>query len=302
MRIRPLIRSDRMGISVDVTARGNLDWLRFDDSVVATTTEVEDELYLNLSSLSFVDPYALVGLTCLIDAASAFEVPINIAEPRDSSAATYLHRAGLGDVLEEAGVHEHGLPAVNRHDTSGRHLELARFDAAGVNKLGGMIAKALADQGLNQSIAGSVSTAIWEAGDNVHTHSGAPRGGVACAQLYRANSESPYIIWAVGDAGVGVRSSLARRYDVTDDGHALWTAIEPGVTTTDDERGVGLGDTIDLMVGHNATMYFRSGEARMTATPQIKRVDTVALIQGTVLAGRIDCSGFISDSGDWEWN
>lgn len=290
-----------MGITVDVTARGSLDWSRFDQSIVAGPA-AKDELYFNLSGLRFIDPYALVGLTCLIDAASTFDVPINVAEPQDASVRSYLHRAGLGDVLEQAGVEEHGLPTVNRNSTN-RLLELVRFDAAGVNRLGSMIAKALVEQGVNQGVASRVSSAIWEAGDNVHTHAEAVNDGVACAQLYRANTAAPYVVWAVGDAGIGVRSSLARRYDVTDDGHALWTAIKPGITTVDDARGLGLGAVIDLMVdAQSATVFFRSGQARMTAAPKVKQVETVPLVQGTILAGRIDCSGFITDPGEWQWS
>jgi hypothetical protein len=290
-----------MGTSVDVTGRGSLDWWSFDRSIVASPSS-QDELYLNLSGLRFIDPYALVGLTCLVDAAATFDVPISVAEPRDSSVASYLHRAGLGDVLEAAGVDEHGLPSVNRRDTN-RLLELVRFDAAGVNRLGRMISMALIEQGVNQGVAGRVSSAIWEAGDNVHTHADAAHGGVACAQLYRADSTSPYVVWAVGDAGMGVRSSLAQRYDVADDMHALWTAIKPGITTVDDARGLGLGAVIDLMVdAQNATVYLRSGQARMTAAPKVKEVDSVPLVQGTILAGRIDCSGLITDPGDWQWS
>lgn len=291
-----------MGIHVELDGKGTLGHATYEHGLSSYEAKGDSSLYLNLAGTRWIDPYALVAITCLVHRASAIGAPTQFLVPNDPDTARYVSRAGLGHELDAAGV-QHDLPPVRKHDVHGRMVELTRFAGDGVDHLGGMVLTALVNQGAKEAVAKRVASCVWEGASNVDEHSHAENGGVVSAQLYGRYGSRPVLVWAVGDAGIGVRQSLARKYDVTDDRHAVELAVGRDVTSTDDDRGLGLNSVIEqVSVEQAGDTYLRSGGARLTARGDERTVADVTPVTGTILAGSIDCSGLVTNPVGWTWS
>lgn len=288
-----------MGTLTTIRASRTCTLDSFDRCITVEQVPGPSRLAVDLTRARFLDPYAIVVVACAVDTASRGGDGITFTPPdpfAGVNAATYLRRARLHQVLEAAGVEDHGLPAVGEWDVTGRMQELQRFtDDAGADQLGGMIHTAMYDQeGVKEGLAKTISAAVWEGTNNAVEHSEAPCGYLA-AQLYRPSWKDPHIVFAVGDAGIGVRGALSRVMDLDDDAQALAEALKRGVTSTDDERGVGLPRTCEAITGFGGTFALRSGEARLKVQRAGSRSHPVSHLPGTILAGSISCAHQLVD-------
>lgn len=301
-----------MYVSRKIVGVGPLTISSFDASMSATRrpSGQQHHLLIDLRRTTFVDPYALVGMACALQNAGRSPTEIEFLAPESSrEVRNYLSRARFGSMLEATGVWQHGLPEVNENDVTGKMLELEHFDdEGGPNQLGRMVWIALYEhQQVKQGLADRVSGAVWEAADNVMTHSaeaGSYASGFVAAQLYRPGYRDPYLVFAVGDAGRGVRKALQTVMSVADDRHGLELALTKGVTSSDDARGKGLPSIVKRIGESGGTVTLRSG----MATCRVRRgrsphYSDVGHLPGTIVAGSIECGGSLwgdgTEDGSW---
>ncbi|SOD70717.1 hypothetical protein SAMN05892883_0373 [Jatrophihabitans sp. GAS493] len=242
-------------------------------------------LLLDLRQARFVDPFGLVALAALTDDAVRAGVDVKFLAPLDASCAHYLHRMGVADLFDGFGV-AHRLPAVRRNDLGDRLFELQRFgaDAEAADLLAEQVFRIFAAD--EPATARELYNSVSELANNVLEHSGESGGYLALQQFER----SAEVIFAVSDAGCGLREALQRATSVRDDGHAIALAVRRHVTSTGEwGRGVGLnglvrrthrGGRLQLWSGR-ASGVFRGGRI----VPKLKR--HVASFHGTVVQARI---------------
>nr|WP_314141082.1 hypothetical protein [uncultured Rhodococcus sp.] len=196
---------------------------------------------LDLSGAGFVDPFGLVVIASLAEAAVREGKEVDLRLPLNKSVRSYLARVHLKDAMDSLSI-DCALEEVNEHSVGDRMLELTRFKQdEGVEELGGAVHRIFHEQ--NPQEAKDLYNGITEAALNACDHSGRD-GGWAALQQYDRQDGRREVSFAVADSGVGLRGSLAPKHFVSTDREAIALAVKRGITSTDDSgRGLGL-DTI----------------------------------------------------------
>ncbi len=100
--------------------------------------------------------------------------------------------------------------------------------------------------------------AFAEVAHNILDHSG--DRGFAAAQIYTTKKGKRFAAIAVGDLGIGIRTSLSQRYprELVNDVIAIRKAFDPAVSRLDN-RGWGLTQVRSIAEKYNGTLWVRSG-------------------------------------------
>lgn len=199
------------------------------------STDIETRL--DLSQTRFVQPCGLVVLICLAESAVNHGRHVTfVPPPYGSNCSKYLYRMGLHGCLNEMNV-ESDLTTVSSHDTGDRLLELTRFTTEAEAECLAARVFTLARSKVGDLGARRLYVAISEAAVNVIEHADAACGYMAL-QSYPGRHTA---VFAIGDAGCGLRASLARHHAVGTDRDAIAAALRPGVSGTGTlGRGNGL--------------------------------------------------------------
>jgi hypothetical protein len=156
--------------------RGALDLSSFDRTLV-----LDDEssvATIDLTRVTFIDAYGLVGLACYIAAAAAGEgLAVQLRLPVSEELQTYLARMHLGEVLDRYDVRSDGsLPEVRELDRRDSLIELRSFrDVHGSDQLAAFIWDRLLGRADNEVVT-QLYEATGELGLNVVEHAGSPAG------------------------------------------------------------------------------------------------------------------------------
>lgn len=273
---------------MDVRSGSSLTISSFED---ACSPPVGAGATVDLSSARFLDAYAIVAVACNIVGACGDGRAVNLRWPVDEDAAAYLVRMHLAKLVEDCGARVHGaVPVVREHDRSGRLLELTTYD----DVRGGEQLAELVFERLEGAVDNTVVTALYEAivelGANTVEHAGSDRGGLVCGQTYRRGTPDEYVVFAAGDTGVGLRSSLSSQFSGIDDRQAIELALQRDVSGTGvPGRGQGLAEIRDVARRLGGRMIVRSGTARALSTGGRTRIHDVAPLRGTVVGVTLPC-------------
>lgn len=251
----------------------------FDDGLTAPSSRP----VIDLSALSFVDVYGLVGLACLVAYGDNASSPCRITPPTNHSVANYLARMNFQAVTSELWCqYEADLPDVWHFDQRQALVELRRFaSAADVDSISELVWQRLDGRVSAQSLT-AVDVGLGELADNVRYHSGLGYGFLA-AQVYQGGTASERVQFAIGDAGVGIAAGLAL-HQPRDDAHAIQLALMRDVSGIDDPgRGQGLPTTVEVTLGLRGSMIVRSGAARHVLLPTGAVVERVTAMPGTIV-------------------
>jgi ABC-type transporter Mla MlaB component len=137
-----------------------------------------------------------------------------------------------------------------------------------------------------ESDRASFGTLVSDITKNVLQHSDSD--GVA---VLRTNEGEPFVDLAIADAGVGIRSSLARNpdhQDVLDDVEAVRRAVGPS-TTGDPGAGGGLGLYLARLVveANGGRFVIRSGDASYEEQEMAQKLERTPRLQGTLILVRV---------------
>lgn len=251
----------------------------------------EGRVVIDATQASFVDPFGLVAIATIVEAARTDGLELDLRLPADPSVRTYLSRMHLRQALDEMGV-GCNLGAVNENPLGDRVLELVRFDLHnGVEDLAEKVYNIF--EGVDAREAKDLFTSVAEAATNVCDHSG-QSGGWAALQQY-GNGPGRTVTFAVGDSGVGLRASLVQKYDVPDDVAAIRVAIRRGTTATGEAgRGLGLNAIVETARSHQGKISLWSGRASGSSGPTKDSVYPKAhdhTFQGTIVYATLKYMG-----------
>jgi anti-sigma regulatory factor (Ser/Thr protein kinase) len=185
--------------------------------------------------------------------------------------------------LEKAGVRVTGLtPTVRRADRTDVLLEVRRICGSAEAERFAIDVYQLAQLHTSDSSAAAGAKMLGELLDNAITHAASPVGVYAAAQVHQRGGD---LELAVADAGIGIRSHLARnpRFRNLTATRALRAALRPGVSGTSERRGNGLPDLLSTASGFGGQLLLRSddGYAQIMATSSDRKFAAAGNVPGT---------------------
>lgn len=226
---------------------------------------------MDLSDVRFVDPYA-IGMLCLIGRYLRARFERVIYRLPDAEAVKgYLGRMKFLYTLEEhvefegrdwsmeyaEGTVGEGLLEV----TTIRRREDVESVLGTISRT---VSSILAEElGYAVREITSFKNVVAELCHNILDHSGDQ--GYLMAQRYTDRRLGrKFAIIGVVDMGIGIRQSLASRFDVSDWTHAqaITRALRKNVSR-DPQRGIGLYVVSNICAEHEGALHIRSGDARV---------------------------------------
>jgi hypothetical protein len=228
-----------------------------------------DRISLDLSALGFVDPYGM-ALLCLISRKLSRQFwDIDCVLPSNPDVESYLTRMGVFRCLKEGS----SLP---REPTMGRSaveneslIEVSeiseRSDVESVLALIEARVGSILETELNYTVKEITwfKNVIAELCHNIIDHSG-DRGYLAAQRYTNHKLGRKFAMIAVCDLGIGIRESLAQRYDVSawSHGSAITNAVKK-TFSRDTARGLGLYVVRTICDDCQGSLHIRSGDSRV---------------------------------------
>ena len=231
-------------------------------------------LLLDLSGVQFIDPYGMVSLVLFLNHLPPEALPVRLllpgwpgAEPPSSGPASYLTRMGFWELVQQTlDVKPHQVPVrpmwfVDRNALLDLTI-LHSHDAISVmlRQIGEIL------QNVSYTVLGRghVLEVLSELSSNVLLHAQTEFGGVAAMQTYRNRKGTRYVVISIGDAGIGVRRSLAANQALSErlgsDAQALGVAVQLGASRfATGGHGGGLPRVLEIARRYGGRVAFRSG-------------------------------------------
>lgn len=245
---------------------------------------VDDEVLLDLSGVSWLDPLHLVGAAAIAELAAARGSRLRLRGLRGNPAG-YASRMHLGAIVEHFGG-SHDLPVnqreLDRRDSLLEVTELAT--SSDVRQLSGLVYDRIA--GHDAEIAHALHTALAEIGANVCEHSGTV--GFMAAQTLPSQG---VLRFAVADAGIGLLGTLISQ-GAEDDRMAITMALSGTSRKQGPGRGTGLPTAVSVVSRLGGEVLLASGSALATANARGRRhAELRNRFVGTMFEGWVPVSG-----------
>ncbi len=229
----------------------------------------EDNIVLDLSELGFVDPYGM-GVLCLLGrylAGRYWDILCRL--PADASIESYLTRMRVFEALK-AYVTLERMPQTGRPPVHNESLlEVMGIEQrADIESVLGVIearVSAILSEELRYTVREitDFKNVVAELCHNILDHSG-DRGVLVAQRYLNQKLGRKFAIIGVCDLGIGIRESLAERFDVSGWTHAQ--AIANAVRkefSRDAARGLGLYIVNQICQQYRGSLHIRSGDTRV---------------------------------------
>jgi hypothetical protein len=251
--------------------------------VIERPAAANSSAIFDATDLTFASPLDLAGVAAWAARLRHEGNPVAFTLPADGDVRRYLSRMDLVAHLDQSGVTVTGPSSpVRRTDRGDVLLEVRRICGPADAERFARDAYELARRHTSDSSAAAAAKILSELLDNAITHASSPVGVYAAAQVHQRAGD---VQLAVADAGIGIRSHLARNpcfRDLTA-AQALSAALQPGVTGTSELRGNGLPDLLRTAGGFGGQLLLRSGDgyAQVMATSCDRQFAAAAHVPGT---------------------
>jgi hypothetical protein len=233
--------------------------------------------------MSFASPLDLAGVMAWAARLRGEGTSVGFVLPDDGDVRRYLVRMDLVDHLDQVGVAVSGsAPMVRRADRADVLLEVRQICCPSDAERFAEDAYRLAQRHTSGRSAAAGAKMLGELLDNAITHAASTVGVFAAAQVHQRGGD---LELAVADAGIGIRSHLARNpcFRNLTATKALRAALRPGVTGTSERRGNGLPDLLSTASGFGGQLLLRSddGYAQVTAASSDQTFAAAGQVSGT---------------------
>ncbi len=233
---------------------------------------------IDLSDVSFIDPYGMVGLLEIGELCRLEDVRKTIILPQSGDVLTYLDRMDFFTFAERYFSLEHATPdssiKYQRSADSDVLLEITPIEKSNdIHFIVGKVrerAQAILARHLHydeRAINGFI-VALSEVCQNIIEHS--ENKGFVGIQKYRFQNLNKNVVKiAVMDVGIGFRKSLSNRFKLRGDLEAIDKALLRGASRYEDEgRGQGLAAVRRFVNQWNGKLSIRSGTAKLSIIPK----------------------------------
>ncbi|MDA8098488.1 MAG: ATP-binding protein [Nitrospiraceae bacterium] len=233
---------------------------------------------IDLRSVSFIDPYGMLGLLEIGELCQLEDVKKTILLPGSAEVCRYLDRMDFFSFARRTFTLEPlQPPASGSSADSDVLLEITPIErSSDIHYIVGRVrdrAQAILARHLkydDRAINGFI-VALSEVCQNIIEHS--ENKGFVGIQKYRYPSLNRNIVKiAVMDTGIGFRKSLSSRFKLKSDQEAIDKALLHGASRHEDEgRGHGLAAVRRFVTQWNGKLSIRSGTARLALIPKWSR-------------------------------
>ena len=274
------------------------------DAIVAADRQLidADSVMLDLSSVSFVTPGSIVTLAAIIEPVSKSLPRLQLLVPTSSECLRYMASAGFlktisafaeivgaADVQSIEPVYRETLLPLTRLAASAEiPALLQRLEAQLDDMLGSG----------DESWKGTkrpILSAIRELCENVFQHAGETPGWIAAQKYRNGKTGKAYVEIAIGDAGRGIRRSLATRFtellNVTDSVALQRMIAEKLTRSTNAYRGTGYFVLQLATKQLDGSFHLRSGQGAIDRRRggQVQHREESGQWPGTQLQIRLTC-------------
>lgn len=260
-------------------------------------------LALDLDGVTFVTPSAIVALAAMIEHARPRLSALRVVLPRNSDCRRYLAAAGFAQAIAQWADVPESDDVRGLEPSAGLETLLPLCRLSGTDQIPGLL------QGLERSLdsmlgGGDTSwdstkrpilSTIRELCDNVFQHAGGAPGWVAAQKYRNRKSGKDYVEIAIGDAGRGIRRTLATRFTEllkVSDGEALERMLVEHLTrSTNAYRGVGFFVLQKATKDLDGSFYLRSGAGALERARRgaLVRKEGLSAWPGAQLEMRLTC-------------
>ena len=236
---------------------------------------------IDLSDVSFIDPYGMLGLLEIGELCMLEDVRKTVILPRSEEVLRYLDRMDFFTIASRYFSLDSSAPdppeKLQRSADSDVLLEITPIERSNdIHLIVGKVrdrAQAILATHLrydDRAINGFI-VALSEVCQNIIEHS--ENKGFVGIQKYRFSSLNKNVVKiAVMDVGVGFRTSLSGRFKLKSDLEAIEKALLHGASRYEDEgRGHGLAAVRRFVTQWNGKLSIRSGSARLSLIPSWSR-------------------------------
>lgn len=278
------------------------------DDVLAQWEKVsasEGPLDLDLTRVQFMDPFGMVGLVLLINHLPEEARPVRLRmsgfdwergeqlSHNSSNAASYLTRMNFWDAVFERIDAPPGKIPLRPKGLVDKNVLLDVTIFRTHDAISAMLQQTgdiLRNLGYTVTARGHVLEVLSELCSNVLLHANTLFGGVAAMQTYRNRAGTRYVVMSIGDAGIGVRKSLAHNAALAarldSDAQALGVAVQAGSSRFGTGgHGGGLPRVLEIARRYGGRVALRSGSGALAyngASDQRRAFDA-SFLQGTQL-------------------
>jgi hypothetical protein len=228
------------------------------------------ELFFDLRAVNQCEPYALAVLQSLLRFLVAHEKSPFLILPEDERLLADLYRFRFSEAMQPYTPSTLEI-ALGPRDAPESPVLLPLTGVGGPEDAGrilvgmaGVRERVMGHLAFDAGDVARLEAAVMELCHNGWDHSG-DVGVVAIALARQPRTERPLVQVGVADLGMGLKRSLASRYDVAawSDAEAILHAVRPGVSRFDSRRGIGLTQVLETARRYDGTLLLRSGTARV---------------------------------------
>jgi anti-sigma regulatory factor (Ser/Thr protein kinase) len=236
---------------------------------------------IDLSGVSFIDPYGMLGLLEIGELCMREDVRKSVVLPRSGEVLRYLERMDFFAHASRYFSLEHSSPNAlekyQRNTGSDVLLEITPIEQSNdIHHIVGKVrarAQAILASHLRYDgrAINDFIVALSEICQNIIEHS--ENKGFVGIQKYRFQNMNKNVVKiAVMDVGIGFRKSLAGRFKLRSDIEAIDKALLHGASRYEDEgRGHGLAAVRRFVNQWESKLSIRSGTARLSIIPKWAR-------------------------------
>lgn len=203
----------------------------------------------DLSETNFIDPFGMVTLLSFCrHLYNTYHVQSVINLP-EGQAGSYMERAGFNSLNDGFITVERPKRNIMNFLKKNENMGVLKyFDSEGdIMPINNEFESWMKQNEFTEYEINSLTTFVSEMIQNVCQHSRTKQRGVICIQAYTSSKGDPFLSWAIGDSGIGIRQSLLQS-DVTEitslsDERVIREVITKGISRFKDDRTRGNGLT-----------------------------------------------------------
>ena len=274
-----LIRSDFSTFSVEAYDDLLLQW--------ESARRENGPLCLDLSRATFLDPYGMAALVLFLNHLPQEALPVDLQlsgwprreyseEEFSSGPVSYLTRMGFWEEVHEKLAAARDQIPIRPARLADRSVLLDITIMRSHDAISVMLRKTgelLQNIGFSITSRGHVLEVLSELCSNVLLHAQTEFGGVAAMQTYTNRDGARYLVMSIGDAGIGVRRSLAANLNLADrlesDAQSLGVAVQQGASRfSSGGHGGGLPRVLEIAKRYEGRVALRSGSGALAFNGQ----------------------------------
>lgn len=232
----------------------------------------EESLTFVLEETTFIDPFAITVIAGTIQhCLQARNKEIFYVPPKDKKIKDYLSQIGFNSLFQFNGKDIH-------KNTSVELVQLEVLKPFYIEKLIIFIDSKV---NLSQGMKDSLKMSLQEILTNVFDHSRSDNGCYICAQYY---PHKKLIRLCITDFGIGILSTLKKKYKITTDIEAIELSIKEGVTSRSQSAGFGLTHISNFLKVNEGALTIISGKGKVGFyNNKVERHKITKGIEGTIV-------------------